>query len=66
MITIVSKGNGKNFYGFFEWKETPEEVLKVRGCFYLAKVKHNVLTPVGNALSKDTFTIVEKSDEGEF
>ena len=41
------------------------EVVKVRGCFYRAKFKHNELTAVGDALKKEEFTLVEKEDEGE-
>lgn len=63
MLTIVSKGNGKNYYGLIDDKVF--EVVKVRGCFYQAKFKHNELTPVGDAFKKDEFILVEKENEGE-
>lgn len=56
---IVSKGNGRNYYGY-GFEANPIEILKVRGCFYVAVFKHFKLTPVGDALSKETFTLVEK------
>ena len=61
-MIITSKGNGKNYYGYEDENSSPVEVLKVRGSFYLAKFKHWKLTPVGDALTKNQFTIVEKSE----
>ena len=65
-MIIVSKGNGRNYYGYKDENSSPVEVLKVRGGFHLAVYKHWTLTPVGDALTKESFTIVEKTDEGEF
>lgn len=61
--TIWSKGNWRNYY----WMLNDEvfEVVKVRGCFYRAKFKHNELTAVWDALKKEEFILVEKEDEGE-
>lgn len=61
---IVSKGNGKNYYGF-GFEENPIEILKVRGCFYVAKLKERwekfLLMPTGDALCEDEFTLVENN-----
>ena len=67
--TIVSKGNWRNYYGY-GFETNPIEILKVRGCFYVAKLKewweNLLLMPTGDALKEETFTLIEKSeDEGE-
>ena len=66
---VVSKGNWRNYYGFW-FEENPVEILKVRGCFYVAKLKLRwekfMLMPTGDALPKETFTLIENWDEGEF
>lgn len=61
MWTLVSKNNGKNYYGYKDGNIL--EVVKVRGCFYQAKYKHWTLTPVGDALRKEEFTLVENENE---
>ena len=63
MITIVSKGNWKNYYGLLDDKVF--EVVKVGGRFYQAKFKHNELTAVWDAFTKNEFILVEKENEGE-
>jgi hypothetical protein len=45
MITLVSKGNGKNYYGF-EGDKTPIEIVKIKGAFYRTAYKDFKLIPV--------------------
>ena len=62
MMIIVSKGNGKNYYGFEDENSSPVEVVKIGGGFHLAVYKHWELTPVGNQIPKSQFTLVEKTE----
>ena len=65
MIKLITKGNGKNYYWYLP-DGSIKEYVKVRGCFYPLKYKHWKLTPVGDALTKDQFTLEENENEGEF
>lgn len=49
-MKLVSKGNGKNFYGFEKGQIV--EILKVGGEYYRLKYKNWSLIPVGNPLKK--------------
>lgn len=56
MVKLMSKWNGRNYYGFVQWKSRPVEVVKEGGRFYVAKytIKHG-LTATGNPLKNFTF-----------
>ena len=54
-MTLVSKGNWKNYYGFdSEWIH---EIVKIKGAFYRLVFKHWKLIPVGDALKKSQFIL---------
>ena len=60
MRKIVSKGNGRNYYWFKAEDEPPVEIVRVRGYFYRTKyVIGEWLKPIGDALKKSEFTLVE-------
>lgn len=53
-MELMSKGNGRNYYGFQGWKIF--EVVKEGGRFYVAKFIENLwLTAIGNPLKNFTF-----------
>jgi hypothetical protein len=57
-MKLVSKWNGKNFYGFKKGEIV--EIVKVRGAFYRTKyVIGEWLRPIGDALKKSEFTLVD-------
>jgi hypothetical protein len=59
MREIISKWNGKNYYGIDPGGEI-HEIVRVRGYFYRTKyVIGEWLKPIGDALKKSEFTLVE-------
>jgi len=36
-MTLVSKWNGRNYYGYEKWNNTPIEVVKMNGRYYRTK-----------------------------
>jgi hypothetical protein len=56
MITLVSKGNGKNYYGFLN--DEILEIVKIKGAFYRTAYKDFKLLPVGDAIPKSHFILV--------
>lgn len=54
-MKLISKGNGKNFYGV-ENDGTLVEVIRIRGLFYRTRyVLGEGLRPIGEALKKSEF-----------
>jgi len=48
-VKLVSKGNGRNYYGYT--KDGVEEVIKVRGLFYFTKyIIGEWLIPIGQPI----------------
>lgn len=59
-MKIVSKWNGRNYYGFESEDKPPVEIVRVRGYFYRTKyVIGEWLKPIGDALKKSEFNLVE-------
>ena len=59
-MKLISKGNGRNYYWYEEWKESPIEIVKQGGRFYRTKVVIGEwLRTVGNPLKKEEFTLQE-------
>lgn len=57
-MKLISKWNGKNFYGV-ENDGTLVEVIRIRGLFYRTKfVLGEGLRPIGEALKKSEFILV--------
>lgn len=57
-MKLISKGNGKNFYGV-ENDGTLVEVIRIRGLFYRTKfVLGEGLRPIGEALKKSEFKLI--------
>ena len=52
-MKLVSKWNGKNFYGFDG--DQILEIVKLGGGYYRLKYKHGKLIPVWEALKKSEF-----------
>jgi len=60
MREIISKWNGKNYYGIDPGGEI-HEIVRVRGYFYRCKyVIGEWLRPIGDALKKSEFTLEEE------
>lgn len=54
-MKIVSKWNGRNFYGYEKWKSDPVEIVKEWGRFYRTKfVIGEWLRAVGNPIKDFT------------
>lgn len=64
MITLVSKWNGRNYYGYHP-DGSIVEYIKRKGAFYQLKYKHWELTAVWDALQKSDFTLVEEEEDEE-
>ena len=60
MLTLISKGNWRNYYGLdSEW--VYHEMLRVRGLFYRTKfVLGEGLRPIGDPLKHSEFTLIGK------
>lgn len=59
MITLISKWNGKNYYGL-DPKWIYHEIVRIGGLFYRTKfVLGEGLRPIGNPLKHSEFTLVE-------
>ena len=56
MIKLMSKGNGKNYLWFVG--DEILEFVKIRGSFYRLKYKNGSLIPVGDALTKNQYTLI--------
>lgn len=56
MVKLMSKWNGRNYYGWKDGDKQPFEVVKEGGRFYVAKytLKHG-LTAMWNPLKNFTF-----------
>ena len=56
-MKLISKWNGKNFYGIENWSVI--EVVRIRDYFYRTKfILGEWLRAVGDALKKSEFTLV--------
>lgn len=60
MRELISKWNGRNYYGIDPWGEI-HEIVRVRGYFYRCKyVIGEWLRPIWDALKKSEFTLEEE------